>query len=80
MSDPTARGDPDAAGSLATIFVVEDDADLGFVLLRFLEEEVPCRVVLSSDGFEALKLVRSMTPPLFRLDYLLPSMNGLELV
>jgi DNA-binding response OmpR family regulator len=80
VSDPTERDDTDVAASLATIFVVEDDADLGFTLLRFLEEEVPCRIVLSPDGFEALKLVRSLTPQLFLLDYHLPSMNGLELV
>jgi len=70
----------DLAPSFATILVVEDDPDPGLVLLRFLEEEVPCRVVLSPDGFQALKLVRSITPQLFLLDYNLPSMDGLELV
>jgi CheY-like chemotaxis protein len=70
----------DSSPPLTTIFVVEDDADLSFVLLRFLEEEVPCRVVLATNGFEALKLVRSITPQLFLLDYHLPSMTGLELV
>jgi DNA-binding response OmpR family regulator len=80
VSDPTERDEQDAAATLATIFVVEDDADLGLVLLRFLEEEVPCRVVLSPNGFEAMKLVRSITPQLFLLDYHLPGINGLELV
>ena len=46
----------DSSPSLTTIFVVEDDADLGLLLLRFLEEEVPCRVVLATDGLEVLKL------------------------
>jgi CheY-like chemotaxis protein len=66
--------------SRATIFVVEDDEDLGLVLRQFLEEEVPCHVVHTPDGFEALKLVRSITPHLFLLDYNLPGMDGLELV
>ena len=70
MSDP----------SLVTIFIVEDDEDLGLVLRQFLEEEVPCHVVLSLDSFEALKLVRSITPHLLLLDYNLPGMDGLELV
>lgn len=70
----------DSSPSLTTIFVVEDNADLGLVLLRFLEEEVPCRVVLATNGFEVLKLVRSIAPHLFLVDYNLPSMNGLELV
>jgi len=71
---------PKADPHLNTIFVVEDDADLGFVLSEFLKEEVPCRVVHTDDGFEALKLVRSIIPHLFLLDYNLPGMNGLELV
>ena len=66
--------------SRVTIFIVEDDEDLGVVLQQFLEEEVPCHVVLSLDGFAALKLVRSIIPHLFLLDYHLPGMTGLELV
>ena len=62
-----------AGPPLTTIFVVEDDADLSFVLSEYLKEEVPCRVVLSPDGFEALKLVRSIIPDLFLLDYNLPA-------
>lgn len=66
--------------SRATIFIVEDDVDLCLVLHQFLEEEVPCHVVHTGDGFTALKLVRSITPHLFLLDYNLPGMTGLELV
>jgi CheY-like chemotaxis protein len=80
VSDHSEMESSDLAPSFATILVVEDDPDPGLVLLRFLEEEVPCRVVLSPDGFQALKLVRSITPQLFLLDYNLPSMDGLELV
>jgi hypothetical protein len=80
LSEHSKTASRGAAASLATIFVVEDDADLGLALRQFLEEEVPCRVVLSPDGFAALKLVRSIIPHLFLLDYNLPGMNGLELV
>jgi CheY-like chemotaxis protein len=80
LSEHSKTASRGAAASLATIFVVEDDADLGLALWQFLEEEVPCRVVLSPDGFAALKLVRSIIPHLFLLDYNLPGMNGLELV
>jgi CheY-like chemotaxis protein len=34
---------------------------------------------LVSDGFQALKTVRSLKPNLFLLDYQLPSMNGIKL-
>jgi CheY-like chemotaxis protein len=80
LSEHSKTASRGAAASLATIFVVEDDADLGLALRQFLEEEVPCRVVLSPDGFAALKLVRSIIPHIFLLDYNLPGINGLELV
>jgi CheY-like chemotaxis protein len=37
------------------------------------------RAVLFTDGFQALKAVRTLTPHLFLLDYRLPGMNGIEL-
>lgn len=80
VSDPTSTESAEAPPALATLFVVEDDTDLGVVLQQFLEEEVPCRVVLSPDGFTALKLATSLIPHLLLLDYNLPGMNGLELV
>jgi CheY-like chemotaxis protein len=79
MDDQSGAQAMESSPGLITIFVVEDDADLSFMLLRFLEEEVPCRVVLTTDDVEALQLVRSITPQLFLLDYHLPRMTGLQL-
>jgi CheY-like chemotaxis protein len=62
-----------------TIFIVEDDADIGEFLVEALKQETPYQALLATDGFQALKMVRSLKPDLFVLDYLLPSMNGLEL-
>ncbi len=62
-----------------TIFVVEDDADIGEFVVQVLQQETPYLAVLATDGFQALKMLYSLKPDLFLLDYLLPSMNGLEL-
>ncbi len=64
---------------MKTILVVEDDADVGDFLVRAILLESPYQAKLVSDGFQALKTVRSLKPNLFLLDYQLPSMNGIEL-
>src|ERR1700726_3649604 len=70
--------------SLKTILVVEDDEDLGELILEVLEREefqnkTRCHVVLEIDGREALKVMDIIKPNLFLLDYYLPRMNGLDL-
>ncbi len=63
----------------ATIMIVEDDNDIGHLLTQALEDEFGCKVILVTDGLRALKMVENIIPNLFLLDYLLPSINGLEL-
>jgi CheY-like chemotaxis protein len=62
-----------------TIMIVEDDEAIGYLLVQALEDEFGCQVILATDGLQALKIVETITPNLFLLDYLLPSINGLEL-
>ncbi len=62
-----------------TIFIVEDDTDIGAFLVEALQQETSYQALLACDGFQALKMVRSLKPDLFVLDYHLPGMNGLEL-
>src|SRR5215469_10038202 len=64
---------------LKTILVVEDDSDLGDFFVQALKDETLHQVMLVTDGFQALKMVRSVRPDLFVLDYQLPSMDGIEL-
>ncbi|TMC23544.1 MAG: response regulator [Chloroflexi bacterium] len=65
--------------SLKTILLVEDDEDIGEVLVQAISQETPYLPVLVSDGFSALKIVQGVKPHLFILDYQLPRMNGVEL-
>ena len=68
-----------ASEQVKLIFVVEDDADIGEVITTTIQEVTSYRAVLFTDGFQALKAMRTLTPHLFLLDYWLPGMNGIEL-
>ncbi|GAC1366921.1 MAG: response regulator transcription factor [Ktedonobacteraceae bacterium] len=65
--------------SVKLILIVEDDASIGDVIVQAIQTETPYQATLVTDGFQALRIVRNIKPQLFVLDYLLPSMNGLEL-
>ena len=62
-----------------TVLVVEDEEDIGAFIVQALSEVTPYHPLLAADGFQALKIVRSLIPSLFLLDYHLPSMDGIEL-
>lgn len=62
-----------------TILLVEDDANIGEVLVQAIAQETPYMAILVADGFEALSTVQGIKPNLFILDYQLPRMNGIEL-
>jgi CheY-like chemotaxis protein len=61
------------------IFIVEDDIDVGEFLVETLKNLTPYQALLARDGFQALKMIKTLKPDLFVLDYQLPGMNGLEL-
>lgn len=63
-----------------TILIVEDDLDIGFILAQVFKEEIQAHVLLATDGFQALKMLRAIHPTLCVFDYRLPGMDGLELV
>jgi DNA-binding response OmpR family regulator len=60
------------------VFIVEDDEAIGELLVQAIEQETSYQAVLASDGFQALKMLRTVKPDLLILDYGLPDMNGLE--
>ena len=69
----------DEHGPVKMILIVEDDTEIGEVLVQAVQSETPNQVTVVTDGFQALKMVRNIKPQLFVIDYWLPSMNGLEL-
>jgi two-component system, OmpR family, phosphate regulon response regulator PhoB len=70
---------PDSFGSMAkpTILVVEDEAPL-VTLLRYNLEKQGFRVEEATDGQEALLKVSESRPDLILLDWMLPSLSGIE--
>ncbi len=67
---------PDPGGK-PTILVVEDEAPL-LTLLRYNLEKQGFRVEEAADGQEALLRVAEAKPDLVLLDWMLPSLSGLE--
>ena len=70
---------PDSSGSFAkpVILVVEDEAPL-LTLLRYNLEKQGFRVEEATDGQEALLRVAETKPDLILLDWMLPSLSGIE--
>lgn len=61
------------------ILVVDDDADVRDVLMRFLKRR-GYLVESAADGEEALTAVRDHDPDLMLLDIYLPKMSGLDVL
>jgi len=61
------------------ILIVEDDPDIGPVVLQAITSEDQYQAVLVSEGAQALSLVEHLTPELFLLDYHLPGLTGMDL-
>lgn len=61
-----------------TILVVDDNSDLTDFLKKSLGEYFK-RVIIASDGVEALQLIKSHIPDIIVSDVMMPRMNGYEL-
>ena len=64
---------------MKTILVVDDEESIRLLYREELEEE-GYRVILASDGEEALRKVRNETPDLVTLDIRMPGMDGIEVL
>lgn len=62
-----------------TILVVEDDQYIGEYIAQVLRHEGPYDILMATDAFRALNIVKNRKPELFLLDCQLPQMNGIEL-
>ncbi len=63
---------------VATILIVEDEADLR-ELVRYNLEAEGFRVVAAESGDEAVDRIRDGVPDLILLDWMLPGLSGIEL-
>jgi DNA-binding response OmpR family regulator len=61
------------------ILLVDDDAGIQDLVKMTLEDE-GYAVLVAKDGQDALEILKSTTPALILLDYMMPRMNGAEFV
>lgn len=61
------------------ILVVEDDENIGSLLVQAIEQETPYQARLVMDSVQALELIPEIEPSLLILDYQLPKLNGIQL-
>jgi DNA-binding response OmpR family regulator len=61
------------------ILIVEDDPYIASFLVMAIAQETPYHPLLAETGERALEMVRHVKPALFILDYILGTMNGLDL-
>lgn len=61
------------------ILVIEDDENIGEIIVQTVQSETSYQAICVPDGSQALELVQGVKPQLFLIDYRLPGMNGLEL-
>jgi CheY-like chemotaxis protein len=69
---------PSSTEQAKLILIIEDDLDLARILMDFLREYSQYHVIWSDSGPAALKAMQHIQPDLLVIDYLLPSINGLE--
>ncbi len=70
---------PDTAAEKATILVVDDERDLLALISKILVSS-GFSILSASNGVDALEKVKEASPDLVLLDYMMPGMNGLDVL
>jgi DNA-binding response OmpR family regulator len=65
--------------TLKTVLLVEDDEDLREVV-RITLEKPTLHILEARDGMTAILLARQVIPHLILLDWMMPGMDGLEVI
>ena len=62
-----------------TVLVVDDDVNIGMVIVELIHEETPHKALHHTTGSQAIQALSAASAHLFILDYQLPDMTGFEL-
>ncbi len=79
MFDQTFQLKANTNSSSKLIFIVEDDEEIGNLLLQIIEQETIHKAIHHVNARNALDALARIMPHLLLIDYSLPDMNGLEL-
>ena len=79
MFDQTFQPKATTNSPTKLIFIVEDDEEIGNLLLQIIEQETIHKVIHHVNARNALDALTRIVPHLLLLDYSLPDMNGLEI-
>jgi len=79
MFDQTFQFKATTNSSSKLIFIVEDDEEIGRLLLQIIKQETIHNAIHHVNARDALNALTRIAPQLLLLDYSLPDMNGLEL-
>lgn len=60
------------------ILIIEDDADMSYIMSRSLKAKYNCQVDIAQDPFEAMNLMVDKFYDLIILDWHLPGLNGTD--
>jgi two-component system alkaline phosphatase synthesis response regulator PhoP len=64
---------------MKTILLVDDEANLRILVSTTLDE-AQYRIIEATDGTAALELARQQRPDLLVLDWMMPGLNGIDVV
>jgi len=70
---------PVAENNDKTVLIIDDDRDIGDILQKIIIDQTNYRVVWIAESDLALNAASFMRPSLLLLDYMLPTMHGLDL-
>lgn len=62
-----------------TILIVDDDRDIGEMLQSIITQQTDYRVIWIAESDLVLMAVQHLRPSLILLDYMMPTMDGLDL-
>ena len=65
---------------MKTILIVDDEADIRDILRIRLANHPGFRILEAANGSDALELTRQQRPDLIILDWLMPGLNGMEVL